>query len=287
MKSRLVIVGFYFTDKKSTWIGVSAIRRETFFDPSADLIHPLQFAEYSQKVFANGSLYDEETAFDFNIRKWKGPCLYLRASNEYEPEETECEKEMTYICEWKSIHCPVNYKHSSHLHDGRTCVGQTEEPVILSDNMCDTGTDKQRKYLTELDLNLVYSLKHSWNSSLWLGIHNLESQEWSYLNGSLVNPSKFEDLTPSPWYSNFEPSNATSCVIMVPSGSIEISNTECFQKNHALCSFRSCLTTEAEECIFPFKYSNKTADGFETELTYYECSTVDLYQPWCPTGKIF
>ena len=75
MKSRLVIVGFYFTDKKSTWIGVSAIRRETFFDPSADLIHPLQFAEYSQKVFANGSLFDEETAFDFNIRKWKGPCL--------------------------------------------------------------------------------------------------------------------------------------------------------------------------------------------------------------------
>ena len=48
---------------------MSAQRRETFFDPSAELVHPLQFAEYSQKVFANGSLYDEETSYDFNIRK--------------------------------------------------------------------------------------------------------------------------------------------------------------------------------------------------------------------------
>ena len=45
---------------------MSAQRRETFFDPSAELIHPLQFAEYSQKVFANGSLYDEETSYDFS-----------------------------------------------------------------------------------------------------------------------------------------------------------------------------------------------------------------------------
>ena len=265
---------------------MSAQRRQTFFDQSAELPHPLQMAEFSEKVYANGSLYDEETSFDMGIRKWKGPCLYLKALTDYEPEETDCDKEKTFICEWKGIQCPANYKHDTHYLDGRTCLGKTEDNMTISDSMCDTSTDKQRNYPTELELNLLYHLRQSWNAPLWLGLHSFEGKDWTYLNGSLVDPSVYEAMTPDPWYSGFEPSNDTACVLMLPSGQIETSSTSCYQKNKALCSYRSCLTTEGEECIFPFKYSNKTADGIETQWTYYECSTVDLYQSWCPTGKI-
>ena len=133
-------------------------------------------AEYSQKVYANGTFYNEDTSYNLGIRRWKGPCLYLKAQTDYEPDETDCEKEMTYICEWKGIQCPANYVHDSHLLDGRTCLGQTGEPMTHSNTMCDTSTDKQRNYLTELDLNVIYHLRKAWNVPLWLGVHRFEGK---------------------------------------------------------------------------------------------------------------
>ena len=47
----------------------------------------------------------------------------------------------------------------------------------------------------------------------------------------------------------------------------------------------ACMTTEGKQCLFPFKYKNKTDDGAVMELTYSKCSTEDIYRPWCPTSK--
>ena len=56
-------------------------------------------------------------------------------------------------------------------------------------------------------------------------------------------------------------------------------------------SILACMTTEGKQCLFPFKYRNKTDDtsGHDdaewTELEYTKCSTLDIYRPWCPTSK--
>ena len=90
-----------FSAKKNTWLGVSGTRVERFYDPSIENLHPLQFSEHSQKVFANGSLYEEDASFDFGLKRWEGPCLYLKALSDYEPSQTECSSLMAYVCEWK------------------------------------------------------------------------------------------------------------------------------------------------------------------------------------------
>ena len=49
------------------------------------------------------------------------------------------------------------------------------------------------------------------------------------------------------------------------------------------------MTTEGKQCLFPFKYMNKTDDSPDAslqEITYTKCSTETLYRPWCPTGMI-
>ena len=49
--------------------------------------------------------------------------------------------------------------------------------------------------------------------------------------------------------------------------------------------YLACMTTEGKQCIFPFKYKNKTESGDDQELTFNKCSTEDIYRPWCPTSK--
>ena len=49
------------------------------------------------------------------------------------------------------------------------------------------------------------------------------------------------------------------------------------------------MTTEGKQCLFPFKYMNKTDDSPDAslqEITYTKCSTETLYRPWCPTSMI-
>ena len=58
-----------------------------------------------------------------------------------------------------------------------------------------------------------------------------------------------------------------------------------FQIHYLISNISACMTTEGKQCLFPFKYRNRTDDGTETELTFYKCSTEDLYRPWCPTSK--
>ena len=51
----------------------------------------------------------------------------------------------------------------------------------------------------------------------------------------------------------------------------------------------ACMTTEGKQCLFPFKYMNKTDDSPDAslqEITYTKCSTETLYRPWCPTSMI-
>ena len=47
----------------------------------------------------------------------------------------------------------------------------------------------------------------------------------------------------------------------------------------------ACMTTEGRQCLFPFKYRNRTDDDTTTELIFNKCSTLDIYRPWCPTSK--
>ena len=51
----------------------------------------------------------------------------------------------------------------------------------------------------------------------------------------------------------------------------------------------ACMTTDGKQCLFPFKYMNKTDDSPDAslqEITYTKCSTETLYRPWCPTSMI-
>ena len=43
----------------------------------------------------------------------------------------------------------------------------------------------------------------------------------------------------------------------------------------------ACMTTTGKKCIFPFKYNNNT----HPEIIFDKCSTLDIYEPWCPTSK--
>lgn len=123
---------------------------------------------------------------------------------------------------------------------------------------------------------------------LWVNaLVTLNDSSWSFLNGSDFDPLAIQDLRLSHWAESYEiPDNISSCAQLLPSGIIEpLNNGSCLEKKKAACMYRTCLTTQGEECIFPFRYKNITIDGIETDLTYNECSTVHLYKPWCPTGN--
>ena len=49
------------------------------------------------------------------------------------------------------------------------------------------------------------------------------------------------------------------------------------KKMHTLCEHQICFAQDGFQCIFPFIYKN---------VEYNNCSTADVYQPWCPTGNM-
>ena len=50
---------------------------------------------------------------------------------------------------------------------------------------------------------------------------------------------------------------------------------ECNEARETVCEHQSCYTKEGDECVFPFKYK---------DVTYNNCTSVDVYQPWCATN---
>ena len=113
--------------------------------------------------------------------------------------------------------------------------------------------------------------------------------EWIPLNDETIN-STITDLRgqSTNWKDEISSNlqNSEGCAKLTPSGMIDVSfNESCSESFPALCSYRKCLTTDGEPCIFPFKHKNVTLEGLETELIYKKCSTVGLFVPWCPTGQ--
>ena len=49
---------------------------------------------------------------------------------------------------------------------------------------------------------------------------------------------------------------------------------ECSEALEMVCEHQSCYTKEGNECVFPFKYK---------DVTYNNCTSVDVFQPWCAT----
>ena len=48
----------------------------------------------------------------------------------------------------------------------------------------------------------------------------------------------------------------------------------CEASQDTVCEHQSCYTTRGQECTFPFAYKG---------VTYTQCTSVDVYQPWCAT----
>ena len=77
---------------------------------------------------------------------------------------------------------------------------------------------------------------------------------------------------PTIYYVGF---TADQCLGLAPNGLVlALSGADCTQSNKAVCEYKSCYTTDGNECIFPFYYKN---------VLYKKCISTDVYMPWCAT----
>ena len=73
--------------------------------------------------------------------------------------------------------------------------------------------------------------------------------------------------------------SSPGCLSLAPNGLIvEQSGSQCEEPQDALCEHQSCYTKDGFECVFPFSYKGVSHD---------QCSSEDVYQPWCATGKLY
>jgi hypothetical protein len=68
---------------------------------------------------------------------------------------------------------------------------------------------------------------------------------------------------------------ADQCLGITSNGlALTLSGDECNFSNQAICEYKSCYTTEGNECIFPFYYK---------DIRRKKCISDDVYIPWCAT----
>lgn len=68
------------------------------------------------------------------------------------------------------------------------------------------------------------------------------------------------------------------CLTLQSNGRVvPVYGVDCNQSLPTVCEHQVCYTHQGFECIFPFVYKN---------ITYRNCSSQDVYKPWCPTGKL-
>lgn len=78
-----------------------------------------------------------------------------------------------------------------------------------------------------------------------------------------------------------------SCLALNRNGLIQTyHNDTCDESRPALCEYRPCYTVRGKQCQFPFKYKNYTLNGVPSDIEYNSCSSLDIFEPWCPTGEL-
>ena len=69
------------------------------------------------------------------------------------------------------------------------------------------------------------------------------------------------------------------CLSLTPTGLVVPGyGVACSASLDTVCEYQSCYTQEGAECIFPFPYK---------DVTYHNCTSEDVYQPWCATGNLY
>ena len=67
-----------------------------------------------------------------------------------------------------------------------------------------------------------------------------------------------------------------SCLTLAPNGRVVPQyDQNCQQWRPTVCEHQFCYTRDGFDCILPFKYK---------DITYRNCSSQDLFKPWCPTA---
>ena len=73
------------------------------------------------------------------------------------------------------------------------------------------------------------------------------------------------------------PKKIQGCLTLAPNGRVVPKfGQACEESLPTLCEYQACYTHDGFPCIFPFKYK---------DVEYRNCSSTDLYEPWCPTGE--
>ena len=87
------------------WVGAQVRHVQHIYDNTPSLRTPLQISdERNQKAFADGTIYDEESDFDFAYpypTEWSGPCLIMRASTNFATRDSFCTQTQAFFCEWR------------------------------------------------------------------------------------------------------------------------------------------------------------------------------------------
>lgn len=66
-----------------------------------------------------------------------------------------------------------------------------------------------------------------------------------------------------------------SCLLLTKNGRVEPKyDGDCDQSLPTVCEHQFCYTRDGFQCIFPFTYKG---------IVYKNCSSQDLFKPWCPT----
>ncbi|TRY78007.1 hypothetical protein TCAL_08608, partial [Tigriopus californicus] len=258
---------------RDVWIGIRKDVPVSYIDNDPSLRHPLRVREsVSEAQFSDGSQYGE-TDFDFQkvlmVTPWKKDCLYWKESLDFVVRDANCDEEHAFICEWKGSNsiCPPNFLHLGKSMDGVSCLAQLSEVTEYFNKTCHSATGKSVPF-APTSSQMVEAVLSRFNvSRSWINAGN----------GTFHEDLRFHHSSPS------VPSpDQGGCLQLLDNGVIISAN--CNAKVSPICQVKACLTTTGLPCLFPFKYRNISWGGEETEIEYWQCSSLDLHVPWCATG---